>query len=110
MDWFWEGIYILYTPPPVATPLEPTPHTLSVVGNSTIQACVQFFEGSFLPAISEEDEDVDDALLPDTSQSSPVDEISTANSEADGPSLIVDNSVPAYVRPCCDSVLTTKNY
>ena len=29
LDWFWEGIYTLYTP--LATPLEPTPHTLSVV-------------------------------------------------------------------------------
>jgi len=30
------------------------------VGNSTVQACVQFVEGSFLPIIEEEDEDVDD--------------------------------------------------
>ena len=30
LDWFWESIYTLYTPLPLATPLEPTPHTLSV--------------------------------------------------------------------------------
>jgi len=52
-------------------PLGPNPPV--AVGNSTIQACVQFFEGSFLSVIEEEDEDVDDALPPDTSQPSPVD-------------------------------------
>ena len=32
LDWFWESIYTLYTPSPsLATPLEPTPHTLSVM-------------------------------------------------------------------------------
>ena len=30
LDWFWESTYTLYTPLPLATPLEPTPHTLSV--------------------------------------------------------------------------------
>jgi len=75
--------------------------------NSSIHACVHFFQGSFLPIIEEEDKDVD-ALLPDDSQPSPVDEISTANSEVDGPSLIVDNSVPAFVRPCGNSELTSE--
>ena len=60
-------------------------------------------------SIEEEDEDVDDTLLPDTSQPSPVDEISTANSEVDGPSFIVDNSVPAFVSPCRDSVLISES-
>jgi len=77
--------------------------------NDSICACVQFFEVSFLPIIEEEDEDVDDALLPDTSLPSPVHEISTANSEVDGPSLIVDNSVPAFVSLCRDSVLTSES-
>jgi len=72
-------------------PIGPNPPI--AVGNSTVQACVQFFEGSFLSVIEEEDEEVDDALLPDASQTSPVDEISAANSEVDGPSLIIDNSV-----------------
>jgi len=85
------------------------PNPPIAVVNSTVQACVQFFEGSFLPIIDEEDEDVDDALLPDTSQPSPVDEISAANSEVDGPSLIVDNSVPAFVSRCRDSVLTSES-
>ena len=75
-------------------PIGPNPPI--AVGNFTVQACVQFFEGSFLSVI-DEDEDVDDVLLPDTFLPSPVDEISTANSEVDGTSLIVDNSVPARV-------------
>jgi len=88
-------------------PINPQCPNLPVsLKNSSIQACVQFFQGTFLPIIEEEDEDVDDALLPDTSQPSPVDDISTVNSEVDGPSLIVDNYVPAFVRPCRNSVLT----
>jgi len=70
------------------------------VGNSTAQACVQFFEGSFLPIIEEEDEDEDDHSPSANTPPSPVDEISAAESEVDGPSLVDDKSFPTVVHPC----------
>ena len=76
--------------------------------NSYIQACVQFFEVSFLPIIEEEDEDVDDSLSANTLPS-PVDKISVAESEVDGPSLVDDTSFPTVVHPCRNPVISESN-
>ena len=74
--------------------------------NSFIQACVQFFEGSFQPIIEEEAEVVDDDSLPTDTQPSPVDEISAAESEVDGPSLVDDKSFPTVVHPCRNPIIS----
>jgi len=76
------------------------------VGNSTVQACVQFFEGSFLPIIEEEYEDVDDDSLSANALPSPVGEISVAESEVDGPSLVDDKSFPTVVHPCRNPLIS----
>jgi len=76
------------------------------VTNSIVQACVQFFEGSILLVINEEDEDVDDnSLLTDTLPS-PVHEITAAESEVDGPPLVDDKSFPTVVHPCHNPVIS----
>ena len=71
-----------------------------------VQACVQFFEGSFLPIIEEEDEAVDDDFLSANTLPSPIDEISVAESEVDGPSLVDDKSFPTVVHPCRNPIIS----
>jgi len=82
------------------------PNPFVPVGNSTVQACVPFFEGSFLPIIEEEDENVDDDSLSANNPPSPVDEIYVAESEVYGPSLVDDKSFPTVVHPCRNPIIS----
>jgi len=90
-----------------STPVGPNPS--ESVKNPTIQACVRFFEGSYLPVIEEKDEDCsdddDDSFVPLPSQD---DENSAAIPEVDVPSFSqsVDESATSVVRPCCESVVS----
>jgi len=72
----------------------PGPNPPDSVATATIQACVSFFEGSYLPVIEEEDEVDDDVSLPRQ-----VDETSTAVSEVDVPTPGVDKFVPSFFCP-----------
>ena len=60
---------------------------------------MRFFEGSFLPVIEEEDEDVDDSSLPCPLMRF----LLPFPGLMLGPLLLISlKSVPSFVRPCCE--------